>query len=112
MYKLLAGGVPRLKTQSIKNDRLNGTFLTEENINQLMEMFKTKEDYIYYISSLWLIRDLIYVHLNDNKNHPAFPLFEVVNKFIGSLSQNGYNFDNVLNGYVMYKNEIIELQQF
>jgi len=112
MNNAFAAGVPALKSQLIENEKINCTFLTEENINHLKRMFKTKEDYIKFMACFWVNRDLIVNEMGDNTRHPLFPLFDAINNLIGSLllSENYIFFENAKHGYVTCNGEIIYLQ--
>ena len=66
---------------------------TEYNAKLLRRLALNPDRYLRYLKSLWDLRDLLYKKIDYNTNHPAFPLFDAVNNWIGCLLVEGVHFD-------------------
>jgi hypothetical protein len=77
------------------------TFLTEQNIRFLKQMFKDESEYLEYMKTLWVLRDLtrgtIEIDtdkgLSVNTQHPNYRILKLTNELIGCLLREGYFFD-------------------
>lgn len=62
-------------------------------VKVLKRMFKSKQDYAYYMNTLRLFRNLLSDHLeyetpegtSIDTGHPCYPLWDVVNNLVGVL---------------------------
>ena len=83
------------------------TFLTKRNIELLTELFNTPQSYARHIGCLWVLRDLVYVAIEDvpkPMEHKFFPIFETLNMIISSLLRMDINFDNRGRAYYLKDN--------
>jgi hypothetical protein len=78
--------------------RVPGSYLTDENIEQLKRMFATEGDYVENMRVLNVLRALLHSKVMTGKGYdidsPYFPLMKMANEFIGALLQDGHDFDD------------------
>lgn len=86
---------------STKREVKTTSYLTQDNIEGLMNMFSTEEAYRYYMKCLWILRDLAQksgeiktpAGWTMDKNAKSFPIYKTANDFIGCLLQAHGHFD-------------------
>jgi hypothetical protein len=69
------------------------TVIDKEMIMSLELMFKNMDLYIYHMSSLWILRDILCKQANEDKHSRFFQLFDTVNGLINSLGTYGECFN-------------------
>jgi hypothetical protein len=86
-----------------------GTYLTEDNVLLLKQMFKDETTYCEYMKTLWALRytvtEKLDMHIPHctvyNKKSSLFKIFVLTNELIGALSQNDWIF-SMCNDEVKY----------
>ena len=66
------------------------TFLRDDDIKGIKNMFSDKEKYEKYMKTLWILRDLVGNNIDIGRgskaaSHPQFPIWELTNNLIGAL---------------------------
>lgn len=85
------------------------TFLTDSMLCKLRSMFKDEQSYMYYITTLWNLRDLSIKAADPHGDNmsPENPLMKIVtlsNNLLGCLLEGDVDFKKDKNGaYIPYK---------
>lgn len=64
------------------------TFLTDKNVRLLQRMFKTEDDWRFYVLTLWRLRDAAYNRAEKGglkKDTEFYNVFALTNELIGAL---------------------------
>ena len=67
------------------------TYLTEDNITSIKEVFRNKESYNFYMRTLWVLREIAEKScmvdtcrgMDINEEDPAYPIWKTMNELIG-----------------------------
>lgn len=85
------------------------TFLTDSMLCKLRSMFRDEQSYMYYITTLWNLRDLSIKAADPHGDNipPENPLMKIVtlsNNLLGCLLEGDVDFKKDKNGaYIPYK---------
>jgi hypothetical protein len=80
-----------------------GTFLEERNIQLLMHMFNTPQNYARHVGRLWNLRSLTEKAIGDTDKiteHKLFPLFDTINELVGCILRFDVHFDEFGRAYI------------
>jgi hypothetical protein len=91
-------------TRTVTSSHETGTFLENRNIQHLMQLFNTPQNYARHVGCLWVLRDLVEKAIGNTANptgHKLFPLFDTVNQLIGCLLRFDVHFDECGRAYTI-----------